>query len=157
MTTGENIGRLAQEKGISLHKLSDKADVPYTTLYSIVKRKSDKIDVETLKKIALALDLHPIEIMGNSSADMVLYGMELLERATSGTSNWKPVSFEQLHTEQQTYLENRMHKAFSALNEDGQVEACKRVEQMADTKEYRLITTTPSPDESPDKKDVDPT
>lgn len=78
MTTGENIGRLAREKGINLHKLSDKANIPYTTLYSIVKRKSDKIDMETLKKIALALDLHPVEIMGDSSASMVLYGMELL-------------------------------------------------------------------------------
>lgn len=63
------------------------------------------------------------------------------------------ISFEQVYTEQQVYLENRMHKAFSALNEEGQFEACKRVEQMADTKEYRRITVAPSPDESHDEKD----
>ena len=151
--------------GDVVHKLSDKANIPYTTLYSIVKRKSDKIDVETLKKIALALDLHPIEIMGDSSASMVLYGMELLERAApeafkatfgrdsvTGASEWEPVSFEQVYTEQQAYLESRMKKAFNNLNEEGQFEACKRVEQMADTKEYQR---TEPPEESKPPSDGD--
>lgn len=151
MTTGENIGRLAREKGINLHKLSDKANIPYTTLYSIVKRKSDKIDMETLKKIALALDLHPVEIMGDSSASMVLYGMELLERSApeafnaafgnGGAANvpeWEEVPVEQVCADQQAHLDSRMKKAFSALNETGQTVACERVEELAEMPKYKL-------------------
>lgn len=150
MTTGENIGRLAREKGINLHKLSDKANIPYTTLYSIVKRKSDKIDMETLKKIALALDLHPVEIMGDSSASMVLYGMELLERSApeafkatfgnGGAANvpeWEEVPVEEVCADQQAFLDSRMKKAFSALNETGQTVACERVEELAKIDDYK--------------------
>lgn len=97
MTTGENIGRIANEKGISLRKLSILSGIPYTTLYSIVKRKSDKIDIDILRKIALALDLHPIEIMGERPASMVLYGMDLFERATTEKSGIEEVKNKPMH------------------------------------------------------------
>lgn len=58
MQTGEIIGMLAKEKGINLHQLSIKADIPYNTLYAIVKRKSSRVDMETQIKIAKALGVH---------------------------------------------------------------------------------------------------
>lgn len=66
MQTGEIIGNLAKEKGINLRQLSIKADVPYNTLYAIVKRKSSRVDVETLLKIAKALDVHLRDLSDNS-------------------------------------------------------------------------------------------
>lgn len=66
MQTGELIGNLAKEKGINLRQLSIKADVPYNTLYAIVKRKSSRVDVETLLKIAKALDVHLRDLADNS-------------------------------------------------------------------------------------------
>lgn len=66
MQTGEIIGNLAKEKGINLRQLSIKADVPYNTLYAIVKRKSSRVDVETLLKIAKALDVHLRDLADNS-------------------------------------------------------------------------------------------
>ena len=55
MKPGEKIGKLAQDQGISLRKLAITADVPYNTLYAIVKRKSERVDVGTLMSIAKAL------------------------------------------------------------------------------------------------------
>lgn len=80
MTTGKKIGELAKKKGINLHKLAEQAEISYNTLYSIVKRKSSKVDMETVRKIALALDVHPIEIMGDESLTIMEYSMDLFER-----------------------------------------------------------------------------
>ena len=55
MQTGEIIGNLSKEQGINLRQLAIKAEVPYNTLYAIVKRKSSRVDTETLIKIAKAL------------------------------------------------------------------------------------------------------
>jgi transcriptional regulator with XRE-family HTH domain len=55
LQTGEIIGNLSKEQGINLRQLAIKAEVPYNTLYAIVKRKSSRVDTETLIKIAKAL------------------------------------------------------------------------------------------------------
>lgn len=57
MKTGEIIGALAAKKGINLRQLAIKSNVPYNTLYAIVRRKSSRIDGETLRKIAAALNI----------------------------------------------------------------------------------------------------
>lgn len=66
MQTGEIIGNLAKEKGINLRQLSIKADVPYNTLYAIVKRKSSRVDMETLLKIAKVLGVHLRDLADSS-------------------------------------------------------------------------------------------
>ena len=55
MTTGERIEQLAKERGLSIHKLAVLAGVSYNTLYSAVKRKSDRVDRKTVEKVAKAL------------------------------------------------------------------------------------------------------
>lgn len=62
MTTGQRIGELAQKKKINLHQLSKMAGISYNTLYSIVRRKSDKVDYETVSKIAAALGVSQVEL-----------------------------------------------------------------------------------------------
>lgn len=64
MKTGEIIGELARKKNINLRQLAIKADVPYNTLYAIVKRKSDRIDPGTLQRIADALGVHIFDLNG---------------------------------------------------------------------------------------------
>lgn len=122
MTTGERIGLLAAEKGISLRKLSEKACIPYTTLYSIVRRNSDKISMKTLGKIADALDVSITEVFGDATTSMIFQSIEL---------------FEQLPTERPPDLTARMEQAFSALNDAGQEVACERVEELAEIPKYQ--------------------
>lgn len=86
MTTGKRIGDLAKQKKINLHRLADLAGISYNTLYSIVRRESDKVDLDNVRKIALALDVPPIEILGDASLEMIDYGMDMIARGvkTSG-------------------------------------------------------------------------
>lgn len=46
---------LADYDGLNLRQLSIKAGVPYNTVYAIVKRKSNRVQWETLERIAAAL------------------------------------------------------------------------------------------------------
>ena len=62
MTTGQRIGELAKKKKINLHQLAQTAGISYNTLYSIVRRKSDKVDYDTVRKIATALGVSQIEL-----------------------------------------------------------------------------------------------
>lgn len=56
MGLGKRIGEECKEAGITLRQLAIKADVPYSTLYSAVKRDSDGIDAGTITRLANALD-----------------------------------------------------------------------------------------------------
>lgn len=63
MTAGEKIGNIAKAKKIPLRQIAIKAEIPYNTLYSIVSRKSNRIDNNALLKIATALDVSVFELM----------------------------------------------------------------------------------------------
>lgn len=63
MGIGKKIGELCKLRGISLRRLASDAGIPYTTVYSSVKRDSDSIDSETIRKIAKALNVDPVEIV----------------------------------------------------------------------------------------------
>ena len=62
MGVGSRIGAICKKKGISLRKLSIDSGVPYSTLYSAVKRDSSGIDVNTVQKIAEALGVSWYEL-----------------------------------------------------------------------------------------------
>ena len=64
MTTGERIEQLAKERGMSLHKLAALAGVSYNTVYSAVKRKSDRLDRKNVEKLATVLEVPPSDILG---------------------------------------------------------------------------------------------
>ena len=62
MTTGQRIGEYAKKQGMNLHQLAINSGVSYNTVYSIVKRKSDKVDSEIVSKIAAALSVSAYEL-----------------------------------------------------------------------------------------------
>ena len=62
-TIGELINTLAQERGLNLHKLATLSGVSYNTLYSIVRRKSDRVDRQIIEKVSKALNILPSELM----------------------------------------------------------------------------------------------
>ena len=55
MGIGMRIKEAAQARGITLRKLAEYAGISYNTLYSITKRDSERVDPETVKRIADAL------------------------------------------------------------------------------------------------------
>lgn len=70
MGIGKRIQELCKTRGLSVHKLSIMANVPYSTLYSMIKRDSEGADGETLNRLAKALNVSVVEILINP-ADMV--------------------------------------------------------------------------------------
>ena len=57
MGIGKRIGEECKDAGMTLRQLAIKSGVPYSTLYSAVKRDSDGIDAGTITRLANALEL----------------------------------------------------------------------------------------------------
>ena len=55
MGLGKRIGEKCIRQGLTIRQLSLKAGVPYSTLYSAIKRDSDGMDFETVKNLLLHL------------------------------------------------------------------------------------------------------
>ena len=77
MTTGELIGKIAEEKGINLRQLAISANINYSTLYAIVKRGSQNISREFLKKIADVLEVSEDYLRQAKPIDTVMTEAEL--------------------------------------------------------------------------------
>ena len=84
MKTGELIGTIAKERGVSLRRLAIDAGVPYNTLYAIVKRKSTRIEPENLQRIATALKVSTAYLQGwhNAVSELEAVGMSVEDIAT---------------------------------------------------------------------------
>lgn len=62
MTVGERIQKYAKEKGMTLKQVAAEADISYSTLYAIVKRKSNGVNPDTIESIAAALQISPSQL-----------------------------------------------------------------------------------------------
>ena len=52
MRVGQNIKTIAEAKRISIKELSRMVGIPYTTLYNMVNRNTDRFDLGLLEDIA---------------------------------------------------------------------------------------------------------
>lgn len=57
MELSEQIRRIAKSRHMSIHALSVMADIPYSTLYSVIVRNTQKVDQAMILKLASALNL----------------------------------------------------------------------------------------------------
>lgn len=88
LKTGEKIDLAAKSSGINLHRLSEKADIPYNTLYSIVRRNSDKVDLDIIRRLSLALDVSPISILGDDVLEWIDFGMDIYKKSTEDSADF---------------------------------------------------------------------
>ena len=119
MGVGSRIDDICKKKNISLRKLSMAADVPYSTLYSAVKRDSSGIDVETLRKVANVLDVAWYELISENRNEQVnvistQYSKERLEKII---------------------------KDYGKLSDDGQQVAVERVHELTEIPRYKRKST----------------
>ncbi len=66
MNVGQKINELIGEKGVSVKHLAEKIGVAPTTLYSVINRDSNRMDVDLLIKIAHELGTTADDLIGNS-------------------------------------------------------------------------------------------
>jgi DNA-binding Xre family transcriptional regulator len=57
------VREVAEQKKISMHKLSRLADINLTTLQTIYHNPHHNLSLQTLDKLAQALDVHPAELI----------------------------------------------------------------------------------------------
>ncbi len=69
MSLGSKIEKLLKEKDINVNELSNRIEIPATTLYSMIKRDSKKADIEVLIRIAKELNVTVDEIISEDYED----------------------------------------------------------------------------------------
>ena len=127
MSIGSRIMYLTTLKGLSLKEVSTRAGIPYTTLYSMVKRSAKKTDYETLRKIAAGLEVTVEDILELPPAS-ALPG--LIDSAyVQEPENAVPVN--------RLYRENKMTELLSSLNKAGQEEALRLVFGLTQMPEFQ--------------------
>lgn len=145
MNTGEIIGLFAEQRGLNLRQLAINAEIPYNTVYAIVKRKSKRIDSETLQRIAAALGVSVDSLLGEyergykEGFELGVYGTDI---DIHGDLMMKGYSF--------SSLEERVVRSLSLLNSEGQEKAAERVEELTEIPRYQAATapqSTPVPPE----------
>lgn len=118
MGVGNRIEALCADKGLSIRKLALTADVPYSTLYSAIKRNSNRIDLDTLKKIANALGVEWYELLSDDSEEQVEVVKSYIGEkiAKSGIQN---------DAERTFLIRETINNYYNQLNIDGKLAAYK--------------------------------
>lgn len=135
MGLGNRISYLVAKKGVSLKEVATKANIPYTTLYSMVKRDGKKVEYETLEKIAQALDISVNDILEIPDASSL---PGLIDSAYMDNE-------ENITNVNEIYRKEKLMEFFSLLNRDGQEKAVERVEELTEIPKYQK---DPSPEDS---------
>ena len=134
MGIGSRIKDQAQKNGITLRKLAEIAGISYNTIYSITKRDSNRVQGETLQRIANALGVTPTYLIGYDDriVNPEQYTHEELSEIKAAA--WEVY---QQHIEETTSLRAYLNAAFSKLNETGQSIAVERVEELTEIPKYK--------------------
>lgn len=135
MGLGNRISYLVAKKGVSLKEVATKANIPYTTLYSMVKRDGKKVEYETLEKIAQALDISVNDILEIPDASSL---PGLIDSAYMDNE-------EKIPNVNEIYRQEKLMEYFSLLNQDGQEKAVERVEELTEIPKYQK---DPPPEDS---------
>ena len=64
MNIGSRLKQVLEERGISANRLAHEAGVPAQTLYAMIKRDSNKADMDIMARLLRALDMELTEFMG---------------------------------------------------------------------------------------------
>lgn len=64
MNIGSRLKQILQERNMNVSQLARTADIPAQTLYAMIKRDSNKADMDIMAKLLNALDMEFMEFMG---------------------------------------------------------------------------------------------
>ena len=69
MGIGARLLEIMNKKNLNTNELAIMIGVPPTTLYSMIKRDSNRVDIDLIIKIAHALDMSADEFLSGESAE----------------------------------------------------------------------------------------
>ena len=142
MKAGEKIAKAAKAKGMNLHQLAVKADVPYNTLYAIVRRKSGKIDASIIKRLADVLDVHYFDLYNDEDVDLIKTGVDIgIKFKDCSRDALTRLQFMSEFQEQGYSFEpgeTRLVRAYNRLNDIGQAQVLMLTEGMAEMPRFMI-------------------
>lgn len=148
MGVGSRIEMLCADKGLSIRQLSLKSGVPYSTLYSAIKRDSNGIDTDTLKKIAAALGVSWYELLSDNpeeQADMINERIDdvisslngQIGRVSPPQRNPKRAAIMLNFIEETFDTKKALLSCYNQLNDEGQKIAVERIRELTEIPRYR--------------------
>lgn len=129
MTTGEKIRSARKERGLTQREFAEKIGIAEPTLR---KYESDRLNpkIETLLKISDAADCDPSFLLPDALLDAYFAG------ATRTYDEIRRNQVDNVIEEELSEGLERIFDAYGILNEDGQQEAVKRVEELTEIPRY---------------------
>lgn len=132
MGIGIKIKELIKERNITIKQLAEDSKIPVNTLYSIIKRDSERVRAETVQVLADVLGVAPTYLIGYD--DKIVrpeqYSQQELAEIKAGA--WAAY---QDHAA--TITERPIIDAFRKLNDEGQQKAIERVEELTEIPKYQ--------------------
>lgn len=119
MGFGKKLKQKMDEKGIKQSDLSKAANVPKTTLSSMINRDNTNVDINVLIRICKILNCRPED-----------FSDEILAASNQDSAHFLSNNEQQLLD----YYRN--------FNDKGQQEALKRIEEMSDLDKYKKCSDT---------------
>lgn len=147
MTTGQRLKMARKKAGLTQAELAAKLNIPYQSI-SQWERDLRQPKAETLEKIAEALEISPADLgiiryeayyQFNPAAHKKI--LDALNIAFKSTCKLDATCEENTESE---LLYNRLFQSFFKLNDSGQQEAVKRVEELTEVPKYQRETSQPS-------------
>lgn len=133
MDIGEKIRLIRKEKGMTLQQLANIMGCS-PQLISQYENGKRTPKLETIQRIANALEVPTWELLGISKQEAVLaYENDRCNKTGYKTSELSPVIKNDIIHESRF---NKLKNAYNRLNDSGQKEAIKRVEELTEINRY---------------------
>lgn len=128
---GKTIRQLRENKGLTQEQLADRINVSIRTIQRFERDKHSS-NMKTLEKIAAALDIEPLLLLGYDVNEDEVYSKSFssLEEAIKDE-----MEVRKLRNQEPAAV--RLTHAFEQLNDDGQAKAVERVEELTEVPKYK--------------------
>lgn len=146
MTTGQRIRQARKANKLSQKELADKLGVS-ASMVGQYENDLRNPKFETLKKIAGALNMSPIELLDERTSSFVEYGRDLFVQALRKSEDAIKNGDHEFELEgykvdiqydsESTNRRKELLEAFSQLNEEGQCKAVERVSELSEIPKYQ--------------------
>lgn len=149
----DRIDEILAEKKMSRRKMARLAGIPETTIASAFTRKPERFPIEYIVKIAKALEIPWQELVAGTDVERVTaiamdsamkcysVGNRIFLNGIDVTEKYKE-RLGQLHSRQNAFIlppdtVRELSEYFEMLNDEGQTEAVKRVEELTQIPKYQ--------------------
>lgn len=136
MGVGRNLKEILRDRKMTIKQLSEQANIPLNTLYSITKRDSKRVDDIILKRIAAALGVSYLDLVSKEGRSMYEIGF----KEGAEMEEWQNKLIDELWAREgytHSDIECQLINSFSQLNDAGQEKVVGLAEDLAGNPKYQ--------------------